>query len=243
MQQMSSSTLVSPDEVASGSDVQDLARLGHDVRGPSGVVLGALTELERTLGEGPHSTFVAMAKRGARRLLRLADRYSITADLAAGTKPTLSSVDLGLVARGAIRDASAVHAPRALEIDVAGLEVAPTMVYAYPSWVSSAIGDALMLLLLTAPTRLGARVEVNHDGGASVTVWTDGDISTITPAWIAARETTGRPGLEAQQLAAHLVQRVMAVHGGEARLEVIQDPQGTHGIVLAFPATPEPLSP
>ena len=61
------------------------ARTGHDVRGPAGVVAGALDELELALGgetTARNAVYFTMARRGVRRLLRLADRYTAASELA-----------------------------------------------------------------------------------------------------------------------------------------------------------------
>src|SRR5690606_33938923 len=64
-----------------------LERIAHELRGPAGVTLGALDEIERVLAsvEGEDArALLLMARRGIRRILRTAERLTRTAQLEAG---------------------------------------------------------------------------------------------------------------------------------------------------------------
>jgi signal transduction histidine kinase len=61
-----------------------LARVAHELRGPSGVALGALAELERAAGDPERTAaLLQMVRRGVQRTLRTAERLERTADLEA----------------------------------------------------------------------------------------------------------------------------------------------------------------
>jgi hypothetical protein len=203
---------------------EELARIGHDVRGPAGVVLGALDELERSLGESAasHAALLAMARRGARRLVRLADRYAITAELAQGVEPDLAPADLSALARGAIRDAASVHGRKEITLELGGaLGAEPWRIDArvHGRWATAAIGDALLLLLRSARARVHVGCEAGPHGGSILSLSGDGDPSVLSRSWSSAQET-GDGSLDEGELASRLVLGVMAVHGGSARLEI-----------------------
>jgi CheY-like chemotaxis protein len=63
---------------ADKNGAQYLRRLSHDIRGPLGVTLGALDELELALGAdaATYASLLAMARRGARKVLQIAESMS-----------------------------------------------------------------------------------------------------------------------------------------------------------------------
>jgi K+-sensing histidine kinase KdpD len=118
-----------------------LERVAHELRGPAGVTLGALDELEHALGEdvvAQNRTLFAMARRGARRVLRTADRLTRTAQLEGGTAHvTRMPADLRALVRQAVQDAELIEGrssvkvtlrlpdePSASEVDGAWLSIA-----------------------------------------------------------------------------------------------------------------------
>ena len=73
-----------------------LERIAHELRGPAGVTLGALEEIERLLArseiEEESRALISMARRGARRVLRTAERLTRTAQLEAGPTQMASTL-------------------------------------------------------------------------------------------------------------------------------------------------------
>jgi CheY-like chemotaxis protein len=60
-----------------------LNKVAHDLRGPAGVVTGALDELELALGPelaATHAMLLGMARRGAQKVLKVAEMLSETAE-------------------------------------------------------------------------------------------------------------------------------------------------------------------
>jgi len=89
-----------------------LERLAHELRGPAGVIHGALQELEAALGPsaGEHEVFLGMAKRGLKRILRTADRLQHTGQLERGTlEPSPVGCDLGALLKQAVSDAQFIR--------------------------------------------------------------------------------------------------------------------------------------
>jgi K+-sensing histidine kinase KdpD len=118
-----------------------LERIAHELRGPAGVTLGALDELEHALGAdvlAQNRILFAMARRGARRVLRTADRLSRSAQLeGGGPHVTRMPADLRTLVRQATQDAELIEGrssvkvalrlpdePCACEVDGAWLSIA-----------------------------------------------------------------------------------------------------------------------
>src|SRR4051812_42731051 len=82
-----------------------LERIAHELRGPAGVTLGALDELEHALGAQAveqNQMLFAMARRGARRVLRTAERLARTALLESASQHiTPVPSDLGKIVKQA----------------------------------------------------------------------------------------------------------------------------------------------
>jgi K+-sensing histidine kinase KdpD len=97
-----------------------LERIAHELRGPAGVTLGALDELEHALGAevvAQNRTLFAMARRGARRVLRTADRLTRTAQLEGGTAHvTRLPADLRTLVRQAVQDAELIEGRSSVKV-------------------------------------------------------------------------------------------------------------------------------
>lgn len=65
------------------AQISFLERAAHDIRGPAGVTLGALSELEQSLGAEitpAQSSLLSMARRGMKRVLAVADQLTGVVD-------------------------------------------------------------------------------------------------------------------------------------------------------------------
>ncbi len=75
-------------EAANGEEIAPqqisfLERAAHDIRGPAGVTLGALSELEQSLGAQitpAQTSLLSMARRGMKRVLAVADQLTRVVD-------------------------------------------------------------------------------------------------------------------------------------------------------------------
>jgi K+-sensing histidine kinase KdpD len=97
-----------------------LERVAHELRGPAGVTLGALDELEHSLGAEvveQNRTLFAMARRGVRRVLRTSDRLTRTAQLEGGTAHvTRLPADLRTLVRQAVQEAELIEGRSSVKV-------------------------------------------------------------------------------------------------------------------------------
>jgi signal transduction histidine kinase len=199
-----------------------LERLAHEMRGPTGVTLGALDELELALGPDAERlrALLNMARRGARKVLRTADRLSRTAQLDA-SHLELSPVpaDLAALVRTACSDAETVEGRRTVKVT---LQVAdgPCLARLDAGWAQAAVVEVVTQGLRSA--RRAVDVSLSRDGDhCIVTVSDDGPArALVTERFVsqADRRDTG--------LAMPLAADVMRAHGGDLRSE-----QGSNGRV------------
>ncbi|HEY6879587.1 MAG TPA: hypothetical protein VI299_16285 [Polyangiales bacterium] len=108
------------DERARFLRTEFLERIAHELRGPAGVTLGALDELEHALGAEAaeqNRALFAMARRGARRVLRTADRLSRTAQLEGGSPHvTRLPADVRTLVRQATHDAEVIEGRSSVKV-------------------------------------------------------------------------------------------------------------------------------
>lgn len=98
-----------------------LSRIAHDIRSPIGITAGALHELEGALGPqaDEHRVWLTMMQRGVKRVLRLADRLSMAAEL--HERPLELArvrVDAGALVVQAVEAARFVQSRSAVTVDV-----------------------------------------------------------------------------------------------------------------------------
>ncbi|MGK4008842.1 histidine kinase [Sorangium sp. So ce1036] len=193
------------------------ARTGHDVRGPAGVVSGALDELEQALdGEttARNAAFFTMARRGVRRLLRLADRYTVASELARQMDAPVQLLDVEALVRQAVAEASFVYGRRQVTV---ALDLAPLRGFAHPSSMTAALADALMLALRAARSRVAVELGA-HGEVARVVVTSDSDTASVEELFEAALSPGADP-LDEGALPVRVIDGVLRAHGGAARVE------------------------
>lgn len=193
-----------------------LSRAGHDIRDPVNVVIGAIDELGRTLGAeqaGANAALFTMAQRGVRKLLRLADRYSVLSELKRRPELPVQAIDVKALVGAAIAEASYVYGRRAVEL---GQELEQVSGVASPRWMTAAVADAVMLALRLSQKRATVRLE-KQGGLIRVMVTSDRGADALEGAWgaaLAGADMSGESVLPIQ-----LVTGVLAAHGGAARVE------------------------
>jgi len=121
-----------------------LERVAHELRGPAGVTLGALDELEHTLGPDvveQNRLLFAMVRRGAKRVLRTAERLTRTALLESDT-PHITPVpsDLRGVLRQAVTDAELVEARSSVRLQL-HMPSDPVSCAADGGWLSVVVSE------------------------------------------------------------------------------------------------------
>ncbi|MFT3921687.1 MAG: hypothetical protein QM778_04055 [Myxococcales bacterium] len=144
-----------------------LERIAHELRGPAGVTLGALDEIERLLarteGEEDARALLSMARRGARRVLRTAERLTRTAQLEAGL-PHMASILLDvreIVARVA-RDTEQLEGRSAVRVELV-TAAQPCVAHVDSNWLGAALGELFSQSIRCA--RSHVQIQVQNDAG------------------------------------------------------------------------------
>ncbi len=121
-----------------------LDRIAHELRGPAGVTLGALDELERLLGDNgteESRALLSMARRGARRVLRTAERLTRTAHLESGPAAFVTALlDVRELVVRAAREAEQIEGRSAIRVNV-DMSDKPCVAHVDASWMSAALEE------------------------------------------------------------------------------------------------------
>lgn len=195
-----------------------LERIAHELRGPSGVTLGALDELELALSSGDTTrvqSLLSMARRGARRVLRTADRLSRSAQLEAGTASVSPfPIDVrGLVSRATL-EATDTEGRSSVNI-ATELADYPCMAAVDAGWLGAAVAE-LVGQAIRAASR-SVRVRVEKDGETICIVVTDDRAAQPE----GARPRFARHGTRRDMgLDVPLVHDVARMHGSELVLDL-----------------------
>jgi len=208
-----------------------LEALAHELRGPSGVTLGALDELELALGENAaaHASLFAMARRGVRRVLRSADRLSRTAQLELPNHVLArEEVDLIKLVERSTKEAELVEARRGVKVELTLPEGKP-VARVDPSWLGAAMAELVGAALRSA--RRSVLVELQQSGEGYRFVVCDDGVAGGLPR---TRRFESSEDRRDAGLAFPMVREVAEAHGGELSVRNGE----TAGLlsVLTFPA-------
>jgi signal transduction histidine kinase len=208
-----------------------LERIAHELRGPAGVTLGALDELEHALGPEQaeqNRLLFAMARRGAKRVLRTAERLTRTALLESGPLQVgRSSLDLRTVLRQAVRDAELVEGRSSVQVKLT-LPEEPALVAGDGAWWTVAFGE-----LVSQAIRCARRdVDVTMTANDHVVVTVRDDRTAIIDAsphrFVQLRDRRD------SALGWPLVWDVANAHGARIESEPLQDANGaTVGLCIS----------
>jgi signal transduction histidine kinase len=192
-----------------------LQRLAHDLRGHAGVIHGALQELEASLTDRATSgdLFLAMAKRGVKRILRTADRLQQTGQIERGTLGlSKAECDVRALLKDAAEEAHGIEGRKKIniELDMPGNMLSCT---ADSHWLSAAFFELLANAIRHAQARV--RVTATLQGEhISIEVMDDGKpVDPFGPSRFQAPKD--RRGLG---LGLAIVHDVVAAHGGNLNI-------------------------
>ena len=139
-----------------------LERIAHELRGPAGVTLGALDELEHALDDAQldqHKLLLAMARRGARRVLRTAERLTRTAQLEAGTTHVdRVPGDVRTIVKQAAEEAALIEGRSSVRVEVQ-IPDDPCTAAVDGGWLSIAIGELVAQSIRCARKSVEVTVE------------------------------------------------------------------------------------
>lgn len=210
-----------------------LERIAHELRGPTGVTLGALDELERALGPElveQNRVLFAMARRGARRVLRTADRLTRTSLLESGSPHIGRSLgDLRAVLQTAVQDAEQVEGRSSVRVAME-LPGEPCLAKFDAAWMTTALGELVAQAIRCA--RRNVTVALSQlEGKVRLSVTDDRAVVSDTPA---ARFVSLQDRRDAS-LAWPLICDVARAHEGELSSEPVCDANGAvAGLRITF---------
>jgi signal transduction histidine kinase len=193
--------------VAHGDFLQAMA---HDLRGPVGVVVGALDELEIELGPQPERVhnYVLMARRGAQRVLQAAERLQRAALLERGAVEwAMTPVDLRRLAHVATQSSETAESRRGVRVLLLEHEHECTTT-ADTDWLLVAMTEVIGNAIRFATSHVSVRTSMD-DERVMLTVMDDGPAFDATANGIAAAT-----GLRGAGRSLPLVQHVLEAHQG-----------------------------
>jgi K+-sensing histidine kinase KdpD len=208
-----------------------LERLGHELKGPIGVTLGVLDELELSLANDPARALqlVAMARRSSRRLLALAERLQHTAQLESGSTQWRmeQAVPKQLIERALVRarDIDARRGVKVEALDDGDVGIVDVDV----SWLVLALSELFLNALRNARSRVTVSAR-RSDDRVEVSVVDDGPgfSGPVPPRFVPASRPQGLG------LSLCLVEAVVSAHGGN--LAIGDDSQPGGRVTLSLPA-------
>lgn len=197
-----------------------LERIAHDLRGPSGVALGALDELERAVGPAvaaEHARLFEMSRRATRKILRVAQKLACVAELGDGPCLSRSVVRLCVLASSAARTAQGVEGRRAVALDVridaVSTKCERDLVSVDVEWIDLVLVELVVNALKHAKTRVIVSIE-DRDDVVAVSILDDGRAPPARP------KALFEPADETRGLGVSLAMgdRIARAHGGALEL-------------------------
>jgi signal transduction histidine kinase len=193
-----------------------LDRVAHELRGPAGVIDGAVQELEAALGPGAqdHRVLLDMMRRGVRRIVRTADRLQQTGQCERDTlELTKSRCDLTELVKRAVSDAAATEGRKKILVDVD----APQL-HSYcdvdERWMGVAIYEIASNSIRHA--RESVRVTLEQEPDSVVVSFIDDNRNSLEFAPMRFKPPREARGLG---LALAIVRDVLQAHGGSLMID------------------------
>jgi len=193
-----------------------LDRVAHELRGPAGVIDGAVQELEAALGPGAqeHRVLLDMMRRGVRRIVRTADRLQQTGQCERDSLDlTKARCDLTELVKRAVAEAAATEGRKKIHVDVD----APQL-HSYcdvdERWMGVAIYEIASNSIRHA--RESVRVTLEQEPDAVVVSFIDDNKTSHEFAPMRFKQPREARGLG---LALAIVRDVLQAHGGSLMID------------------------
>lgn len=217
-----------------------LDRVAHELRGPAGVIDGAVQELEAALGPNAqeHRILLDMMRRGVRRIVRTADRLQQTGQCERDAiELTKQRCDLGELVRRAVAEAAATEGRKKIqvEVDVAAL---PGTVEVDERWLGVAVYEVASNSIRHA--RETVRVSVDSDADGTVISFLDDNRNGHEFAPMRFKPPREARGLG---LALAIVRDIVQAHGGVLAIDrgaSANDDSPRTRVRIKLPQRPQP---
>lgn len=208
---------------------QLLRQVAHDIRSPAGVVHNALEELSEDGTPEQQEQMKQMAQRGIRRLLRLADRLSMVAELQKDVSYTQERADLRSLAESGTTHAASLQSRRTVTL-AREFGEAPVPALVDARWMVAAISEVVANALRFARSQVRVRVSEETDG---LEVIVEDDGPGFPAGFNIDAPYNERPGVQGLGLSLAVAADVLRGHGGELRIEESSLPPYRQGHVGA----------
>ncbi|HKP63311.1 MAG TPA: HAMP domain-containing sensor histidine kinase [Polyangiales bacterium] len=193
-----------------------LDRVAHELRGPAGVIDGAVQELEAALGPGAqeHRVLLDMMRRGVRRIVRTADRLQQTGQCERDSlELTKARCDLTELVKRAVAEAAATEGRKKIRVDVEAPQL-HSYVDIDERWMGVAVYEIASNSIRHA--REAVRVTLEQEPEAVIVSFIDDNKNgnEFAPMrWKPPREARGLG------LALAIVRDVLQAHGGSLTID------------------------
>jgi len=197
-----------------------LERIAHELRGPAGVTLGALDEIDLALSDGNNSIehlrpLFTMARRGVYRILRTSERLQRTAQLEKGTlDESRMPVDIKGLVSMAMDATKLVEARSNISVNFKPPAL-PFLVFVNSPLLVIAIAELILNAIRNADKKV--TIEIKKTVENSVELWIIDDGNGFSGPW--NRRFTTQSRRQGLGLSLSLVDDVIRAHDGNFFVE------------------------